>query len=100
MLDINFSPFPVLSTERLTLRQLNDRDIPQLFSLRSDERVMEFVDRPLAKSEEEVADLIILINKSMQNNEAITWSVTLKDDTKLIGTICFWKLRKNIRGPR
>jgi ribosomal-protein-alanine N-acetyltransferase len=55
---------------------------------------MEFVDRPLAKSEEEVADLIILINKSMQNNEAITWSVTLKDDTKLIGTIGFWKITK------
>lgn len=31
----------------------------------------------------------------MQKNiEGITWAITLKEDTKLIGTICFWNIQK------
>jgi ribosomal-protein-alanine N-acetyltransferase len=34
MLDINFTPFPVLQTERLILRNVKEKDVQGLFDLR------------------------------------------------------------------
>jgi ribosomal-protein-alanine N-acetyltransferase len=94
MLNFNFSSFPTLVTERLTLRRIEDNDIPELFDLRSNNRVMEFVDRPLATSLEDISDFLQRINDSINNNVGITWAIALKDDQKLIGTIGFWKIMK------
>lgn len=30
----------------------------------------------------------------MKNNESIIWAITQKEDSKLIGTICFWNIIK------
>jgi ribosomal-protein-alanine N-acetyltransferase len=40
MKEISFLPFPVLSTERLILRQLTLNDDQEILALRSDERVL------------------------------------------------------------
>ncbi len=40
MLDVNFSTFPELETERLKLRWADLNDIDQLYSLRSDKEIM------------------------------------------------------------
>lgn len=94
MLITNFNPFPLLTTERLILRQINTSDESDLFILRSDKRVMRFIDRPIAQSTEDAAKLIRIINDSLNNNDGITWGITLKNDSKLIGTIGFWKITK------
>ena len=46
MLNLNFTPFPNLTTERLALRHLNLNDANDISVLRSDSRVNEFIDRP------------------------------------------------------
>jgi hypothetical protein len=46
MLELNFEPFPVLITNRLFLRQMLRQDAEDLFVLRSDPRVMKYIDRP------------------------------------------------------
>jgi len=94
MLITNFNPFPALSTERLILRQINSSDENDLFILRSDKRVMRFIDRPIAQSTEDAAKLIGVINDLLNTNDGITWGITLKNDSKLIGTIGFWKIAK------
>lgn len=91
---INFAPFPHLSTERLTLRQVVTTDVSDIFSLRSDGRVMEFLDRPLLKTIDDSRQLIKTITDGINNNEAITWAINLKNDPKLIGTIGFWRIIK------
>ena len=99
MLALNFDPFPLLSTERLLLRRIEESDVNEIFILRSDKRVMEFIERPAAKSIEEAALFIQKINDLIKNNEAIQWAVTCKNDNKLIGTICIWNISKeNHRG--
>ena len=35
MMQLNFSPFPVLTTERLVLRRMSADDAPEMFFLRS-----------------------------------------------------------------
>ena len=46
MLTLNFSPFPILKTERLVLRGVNMQDENEIFFLRADESVNKYVDRP------------------------------------------------------
>jgi [ribosomal protein S5]-alanine N-acetyltransferase len=92
MTPFNFTPFPNLSTERLTLRQMKREDENEIFNLRSDERVLQFIDIPKAVTVEDARKFIEKINKSIPENESIMWAITLKDDDKLIGTICFWNI--------
>ena len=54
MLEINLDPFPVLSTERLTLREIHKEDAEEIFFLRSDKQVLRFLDREPAASINEV----------------------------------------------
>jgi hypothetical protein len=41
MLEINFTPFPILTTDRLVLRQLEPSDDLDIYSHRSDEGVID-----------------------------------------------------------
>ena len=44
----DFNPFPVLTTDRLILRRPLMEDAADLFEMRSDPQVMQFIPRPLA----------------------------------------------------
>jgi ribosomal-protein-alanine N-acetyltransferase len=94
MLHINLSPFPDLKTPRLTLRQLRHEDADEIFILRSDPSVNEFLNRKKAQTIEDAEEHIAKINKGISNNESVMWAITLADDTKLIGTICLWNIIK------
>ena len=87
---LSFSPFPILNTNRLTLRRLDLSDNQELLFLRTNDKINKFIDRPKPKSIGEVNDFIHKINNGMNNNKWIYWSITLKDNPKLIGTICLW----------
>lgn len=92
MLLVNFQPFPILHTERLTLRRIMPADAADLFVLRADENIMRFIPRPLAKSTEDVIDLIKIIDEGIDNNNLINWAISLKEVNKLIGTIGFVRM--------
>jgi ribosomal-protein-alanine N-acetyltransferase len=89
-----FKPFPLIETGRLLLRQLRDTDVDEIYFLRTDERVMRFLDRPPAKSKAEAAVYITTINQQIQNGDAILWGITCKPDDRIIGSICFWRFEK------
>ena len=89
---MNFTPFPELSTERLTLRQMNSGDENEIFILRSDKRVLEFIDIPKAETVADAAKFIDKINNLIANNESIMWAICLKSSPTLIGNICFWNI--------
>src|SRR5687768_3101763 len=94
MLQLNFNPFPDLTTERLVLRQLNPGDDNEIFAIRSDDRVNKFLDRPKCTTIEEAREFIDKINNNIKNNDCIYWGINFKNDNKLIGTICFWNISK------
>lgn len=95
MLSLNFSPFPQLETERLWLKQITPQDTDALFRLRSDKEVMKYLDRPLAKTPDEVLALINAITDTLQKNEAITWGIFPKSNPDLFhGHIGFWQIQK------
>ncbi len=90
MSKLNFTPFPILTTERLILRCLEVSDDQQLFKLRSNKRVNKYVVRTIQKNIKEIRAFISKINNGINNNEWIYWVITLKESPKLIGTICLW----------
>jgi ribosomal-protein-alanine N-acetyltransferase len=94
MLALNFTPFPELITERLLLRQLNLQDANELFLMRSDERVMQYLDRPRLQSVEEATAFLEKVMAQEVKNEAVTWVITMKGDTRMIGNICYWQIEK------
>src|SRR5690242_17392351 len=95
MLQLNFTPFPELSTDRLLLRRITVKDAPELFFLRSDPAVLQFISKEPAKTMQDIMDFLARIDNNIDTNEAILWGITLKEDpSKIIGTICYWNIQK------
>jgi ribosomal-protein-alanine N-acetyltransferase len=95
MPEVNFSPFPQLSSNRLILDAVQITDAPEILSLRSDEKVMQYIGRERAKTLEEAEAFATRITEDVKNNEGITWRINLKEmPGKLIGTIGFWRILK------
>ena len=89
---LNLTPFPKLTTERLVLRQLENKDAGRIFMLRSSDIVNQYIDRPRANSEEDAMQFIQKINSGMAINQCPYWAIDLKQSNQLIGTICLWNI--------
>jgi [ribosomal protein S5]-alanine N-acetyltransferase len=94
MLQVNFSPFPTLKTERLVLREVNLTDAKDIFFLRSDASVLTYLDKAPEKSLDETINWINVVKKNKEENDGILWGITLKESDIIIGTICYWRLEK------
>jgi ribosomal-protein-alanine N-acetyltransferase len=90
MLANTFTPFPVLKTDRLTLRQLSVNDDKEIFALRSDKQVNKYLDREPSNSIEDARKFIYKIAETVRQNVGIYWAITLTDKDNLIGTICLF----------
>jgi ribosomal-protein-alanine N-acetyltransferase len=90
-----FTSFTNLFTERLELRQLKITDENEIFFLRSDENNNQFVDRPKPKKIQDARDFIIRINNNIKSHDSFYWAITIKGNSKLIGTICLWNFSED-----
>ena len=90
MANRKFTPFPILNTERLTLRQLSWDDQQSIFDLRSDAAINQYLDRAPCKTIEEAQQFIEKINDAFKNNNALYWAINLNSTNTLVGTICLF----------
>ena len=86
MLNKALSSFPMLTTERLTLRQLLESDVEEIFLLRSDTTINKFLDRKPSETLEDALNFI----RNIKKNEFLYWAITQTHNGKLIGTICLF----------
>ena len=93
MLDINFSPFPYLETQRLLLRRVNGNDVHEIFAIRSNAETMKYIPRPLVENLQEAQAHIEMIDDKIENNEGINWAITVKGNPKLIGIIGHYRIK-------
>ena len=90
----NICPFPILQTERLSLRKLSPDDAEEIFFLRTDENINKYIDRTRAKTIDDAYNFINKTNQSIDNNELIDWAIIFKNDSGLIGSICLWNFSR------
>ncbi|HTB30958.1 MAG TPA: GNAT family N-acetyltransferase [Bacteroidia bacterium] len=94
MLTLNFTPFPILTTERLVLRQFTKDDLPEIYLLRTDKKVSKYITRPDFKTMEDAEAYIAKMTGIVNNNESVIWGITKKGDDKVMGSILLWHFRK------
>jgi ribosomal-protein-alanine N-acetyltransferase len=83
----DFTPFPVLETERLILRELNLDDAKAIFGLRTNKEVNEFIDRKTPNNLSEARAFIDMISNLASNNKGVFWVIQSKSNHQLVGTI-------------
>ncbi|WP_163397660.1 GNAT family N-acetyltransferase [Flavobacterium fluviatile] len=93
MLNFNFTPFPVIATDRLLLRQITKDDVKEIFELRSNPETMQYIPRPLVKTTEDALEHIAMIEEKIISNAGINWGITLKGDCKLLGIIGYYRMQ-------
>ncbi|GGF04428.1 GNAT family N-acetyltransferase [Flavobacterium limi] len=93
MLNFNFTPFPVIETERLILRRITDDDINEVFELRSNPETMKYIPRPLVKTTDDALAHIAMIEEKIGTNTGINWGITLKENSKVIGIIGYYRMQ-------
>jgi len=85
-------PFPQLATARLRLRRLRASDAPEIYRLRADDRVNEFIDRPKAINLQDALAYIDKIHNGVEAGDWVYWAILFQEQKKLIGTICLWNV--------
>ena len=90
MLYRTFTPFPILTTERLTLRQPVINDDQEIFTLRSDSEINKYLDRQPSHTIDDARNFVNKINENIYKNESLYWAITLSDKDILVGTICLF----------
>lgn len=89
---IEFTPFPFITTECLDLTELALEDEKEVFILKSDKKVLRFMDRPKSKTIEEARQFIKYIKDGIIKNKWILWAIRVKGNEKLVGTVCLWNI--------
>lgn len=89
MIDL-FKKFPILTTERLRLRQLSHDDQLNIFALRSDVEINKYLDRKPSTTVEDALRFIDNVNENIKNNTSIYWAITLTETNTFVGTICLY----------
>ncbi len=81
--------FPILETERLTLREIRMFDKERLFEIWGNPLVNQYTDFPGLDDPEVVTNFIEMAQKRFETKIGIRWALVLKGKDKLIGTMGF-----------
>jgi len=92
---MKFTSLPKLTTERLILKKIESSDCKTLLFIRTDKTINQFIKRKKTETEDDIIKFIEKINTGIINSEWLYWSISLKGDEKMIGTICLWNFSKN-----
>lgn len=94
MIQTNFTPFPVLETERLILRPLEASDAEDIFLHRSDDIVNTYLENFRHASIDDSRAFIRRVQSEITEGKTIMWVLSRKGNAKFMGTICFWNISK------
>jgi len=88
-------PLTTFASERLIFRKLTLEDAPEIYFLRSDNAVNKFIKRNKPKRIEDARQFILDRNRDIEEGKLYYWAISIKNTTKLIGSICLWNLSED-----
>jgi ribosomal-protein-alanine N-acetyltransferase len=86
--------FPVLHTERLTLRELREGDVPAAFPLFSDPEAMRYIGKPPHATSDETLAFVERNQRLFPAQEGVGWAMCLRGSDRFIGYAGHWRLMK------
>ena len=69
-----------------------ESDLEDLFMLRTDPKVMEYMDAPIPEDKTVVLKRIKEIRQDFKDQKGINWTIKLKNSNQAIGYIGLWKI--------
>lgn len=87
-----FKEFPFLESDRLIFRNFLWSDAQKLFEIRSNEKVMSYMDTAKHQTIQDAIGLISKINTSFSEKTGINWVIMEKSSEQFIGYFGFWRL--------
>ncbi len=90
----DWSVFPQLTTERMTLREISLHDAEAMFAIRGDYEVTKYNSGRAYTTLEQARNLIRGIHADYADRKSIRWGMELKDSHEMVGVIGFnyWNL--------
>lgn len=86
------SKFPVLQSERISLKEYQLKDAKELFEIRSNQEFIKYLGTYPMKSVEDAEAMISGNLESFKTHGGINWKICLKGSDQLIGYIGFWRI--------
>ncbi len=93
MLHLNFNPFPVLTTERLVLREMSMDDTEPYFVIRADEEMNKYIPNARPKNLEETQAVIERMRSYARDNKSVAWTIADKATNQMVGSMCLWTMQ-------
>jgi len=84
--------FPEIRTENLLLRRMSHKDIPDIFEMRNNPKMIGFTDGKIDGSYDETKVYIDMMSKGIDENKWIIWAIEHKATHKVIGSISIWNI--------
>lgn len=81
--------FPLLETARLSLVEIKQEHLPDIYKLFGDKKVTEFYNMLPLKSEQEAQKTIDWFRDRFKDKLGIRWGISLKGHRNIIGTVGF-----------
>jgi ribosomal-protein-alanine N-acetyltransferase len=88
-IELAFSHFSEIETERLQLRAVQDIDVMAIWNMRKNNRVNEFIGREPMASMESAEELVRKCHLLFKNKQGIAWAGVRKTTNEVIGTCGF-----------
>lgn len=85
----------MIETERLQLKEINENHVEDIFKIRSNEVINQYVQRNSPKNNYDALQFILTIKERTKDNQSFYWGISLKDQSNLIGTICLYNFSED-----
>ena len=86
--------FPILTTERLLLREVADRDVDAVFEMESDPVAMRYWSRPPMQDPSEARAAVERAKGFFASRAGLRWSVCLAADGEMLGHVSLFNLNE------
>ena len=81
----NFDEFPVLTTDRLILREIIDSDANDIFAIRGDYEVTKYNSGKAYTSTKQAGDLIKSMSAAYDSKSELRWGITISPGSTVVG---------------
>lgn len=84
-----FTDFPIIKTDRITMRQILKEDAERIFEMRANPRTNRFIFRPEMEEPKNAVELVAKVEEGYRNKSVLAWAGILRDGNRIIGTCGF-----------